>query len=255
MDVLYEKITELNDKLTSIIEQVDEYDSVTINSVCAIVDQTNEMLDYCDAHREVHPTHRETPDGGHGRTRTRTRIGGPNPFGVTRGGNHISGGTTHEFRTPSLPRLVEPIVNALGNQNFSFYQGSGSGGGVDLFFSGTVTGDSDGPGGIMSNLLGDLFRDLGHLGVQSHTATQDDVVVSLPQELVQMLEVGDEQQIKTNPQAQIQEDCSICKVDYEESDRLKILPCYHVYHQQCIDRWFEQSVHCPICRKDIREFY
>lgn len=31
------------------------------------------------------------------------------------------------------------------------------------------------------------------------------------------------------------------------------LDCNHEFHQPCIDQWYNQSVHCPVCRHDIRE--
>jgi hypothetical protein len=31
------------------------------------------------------------------------------------------------------------------------------------------------------------------------------------------------------------------------------LDCTHDFHQPCIDQWFNTSVHCPVCRHDIRE--
>jgi hypothetical protein len=30
--------------------------------------------------------------------------------------------------------------------------------------------------------------------------------------------------------------------------------CRHIFHKNCIDRWFENHVICPVCRADIREF-
>ncbi len=29
--------------------------------------------------------------------------------------------------------------------------------------------------------------------------------------------------------------------------------CGHRFHRTCIDQWFRQNVHCPVCRHDIRE--
>jgi len=34
----------------------------------------------------------------------------------------------------------------------------------------------------------------------------------------------------------------------------KLRTCNHMFHKNCIDRWFESHVHCPVCRADIREF-
>ncbi|KAL3498100.1 hypothetical protein ACH5RR_040832 [Cinchona calisaya] len=46
--------------------------------------------------------------------------------------------------------------------------------------------------------------------------------------------------------------CYICLVEYEEGDSVRILPCHHEYHKECIDRWLKE-VHrvCPLCRGDV----
>jgi hypothetical protein len=28
--------------------------------------------------------------------------------------------------------------------------------------------------------------------------------------------------------------------------------CHHTFHKSCIDTWFQENVHCPVCRHDIR---
>ena len=48
--------------------------------------------------------------------------------------------------------------------------------------------------------------------------------------------------------------CAICQDMIRADDTARRLrPCRHVYHQTCIDQWFERSVFCPTCRHDIRE--
>jgi hypothetical protein len=48
--------------------------------------------------------------------------------------------------------------------------------------------------------------------------------------------------------------CSICQDSLLGTDSARrIRSCNHVYHQICIDQWFEGSVRCPSCRHDIRE--
>lgn len=47
--------------------------------------------------------------------------------------------------------------------------------------------------------------------------------------------------------------CQICFSDYSEGEQLRMLPCFHDYHVQCIDRWLKKNVTCPICRADISE--
>ncbi|KAM3583054.1 hypothetical protein VKS41_004809 [Umbelopsis sp. WA50703] len=45
--------------------------------------------------------------------------------------------------------------------------------------------------------------------------------------------------------------CSICLDDYQAMDKLLLLPCHHEYHKACIDRWFDTSQMCPVCRFKI----
>ncbi|MEQ2206777.1 hypothetical protein XENOCAPTIV_002813, partial [Xenoophorus captivus] len=33
--------------------------------------------------------------------------------------------------------------------------------------------------------------------------------------------------------------CQICFCDYTDGEKLRILPCFHDYHVQCIDRWLK----------------
>jgi hypothetical protein len=59
----------------------------------------------------------------------------------------------------------------------------------------------------------------------------------------------------------VEANCAICQENESPRDvpglsngwrKLKI--CNHLFHKNCIDRWFENHVHCPICRADIRDF-
>lgn len=45
--------------------------------------------------------------------------------------------------------------------------------------------------------------------------------------------------------------CHICFNDYSSGEKLRMLPCLHDYHCQCIDRWLKDHSNCPICRVDI----
>lgn len=40
--------------------------------------------------------------------------------------------------------------------------------------------------------------------------------------------------------------CSICMCDYTLNERLKILPCFHEFHGECIEKWIVVSILC--CR-------
>ena len=48
------------------------------------------------------------------------------------------------------------------------------------------------------------------------------------------------------------ETCCICLDDFEEGDKLRILPCDHAYHSKCIDSWLVKHKRiCPQCRKRV----
>ncbi|XP_076417948.1 uncharacterized protein LOC102908123 isoform X2 [Peromyscus maniculatus bairdii] len=45
--------------------------------------------------------------------------------------------------------------------------------------------------------------------------------------------------------------CTICLAEYTESSRIRILPCSHEYHDECIDNWLPEKSNCPICRRQV----
>ncbi|KAH9550562.1 hypothetical protein CY35_10G078300 [Sphagnum magellanicum] len=47
-------------------------------------------------------------------------------------------------------------------------------------------------------------------------------------------------------------ECAVCLSDFEEEDDLRLLPgCKHVFHQDCIDVWFQSHSTCPLCRASL----
>ncbi|KAJ8379049.1 hypothetical protein AAFF_G00231400 [Aldrovandia affinis] len=48
-------------------------------------------------------------------------------------------------------------------------------------------------------------------------------------------------------------ECQICFSSYTEGEELRMLPCLHDYHVNCIDRWLKENATCPICRVDVSE--
>ncbi|XP_072963990.1 uncharacterized protein [Typha angustifolia] len=74
--------------------------------------------------------------------------------------------------------------------------------------------------------------------------------VPAPEEVVECLPV--KVYIKAKHQIDEAAQCYVCLVEYEEGDRLRILPCNHEFHLTCIDKWLKE-IHrvCPLCRGDV----
>ena len=42
--------------------------------------------------------------------------------------------------------------------------------------------------------------------------------------------------------------CVICLQDFNNGEKATILPCFHIFHTECIKNWFENENTCPICK-------
>lgn len=45
--------------------------------------------------------------------------------------------------------------------------------------------------------------------------------------------------------------CLVCQFAFEEGEKLRVLPCGHHFHTECIDQWLSQKHECPYCRQSI----
>ena len=46
-------------------------------------------------------------------------------------------------------------------------------------------------------------------------------------------------------------ECSICLCNFESSDRVGKLPCRHMYHEDCLNKWIDKHNTCPVCRLEL----
>ncbi|KAA8499741.1 E3 ubiquitin-protein ligase [Porphyridium purpureum] len=46
--------------------------------------------------------------------------------------------------------------------------------------------------------------------------------------------------------------CVICLESFEALDRVRRIPCSHLYHASCFLTWFRISMRCPLCNKNAR---
>ncbi|GFY99664.1 RING/U-box superfamily protein [Actinidia rufa] len=80
-------------------------------------------------------------------------------------------------------------------------------------------------------------------------------VVSLPapEAVVDSFPVRCHRKPDTTESADDDAQCYICLSEYEESDKIRVLPCRHEFHMMCVDKWLKE-IHgvCPLCRGDVR---
>tara|TARA_A100001015_G_C15006654_1_gene721016 strand:+ start:904 stop:1419 length:516 start_codon:yes stop_codon:yes gene_type:complete len=50
-------------------------------------------------------------------------------------------------------------------------------------------------------------------------------------------------------------ECSICLDVVENNDFVKLINCKHIFHKSCIDEWQKINNTCPLCRKNISNYY
>ena len=48
--------------------------------------------------------------------------------------------------------------------------------------------------------------------------------------------------------------CSVCFEQFVEDEYVRVLPCGHRYHIECVDRWLaSKSIRCPMCQHPADE--
>ena len=45
--------------------------------------------------------------------------------------------------------------------------------------------------------------------------------------------------------------CIICMEEFEEKEKVKLLPCGHIFHNNCIKQWLLKQKTCPFCKSEI----
>ncbi|KAL1199320.1 E3 ubiquitin-protein ligase [Cardamine amara subsp. amara] len=47
--------------------------------------------------------------------------------------------------------------------------------------------------------------------------------------------------------------CCICLARYGDDEQVRELPCSHVFHVDCVDKWLKINATCPLCKKEVGE--
>jgi len=57
-----------------------------------------------------------------------------------------------------------------------------------------------------------------------------------------------------HPWFESQVDCAICLSEFVKGDKVRILPCNHIFHMEEVDEWLIQRKKlCPVCKSDVTQ--
>lgn len=111
----------------------------------------------------------------------------------------------------------------------------------ELPFSGDSTG-------AFANILTTIFSGI-LTNFRAHEP--DDVALPLTEESFKKLE---EMKYAEFQDTNKSDKCTICQEQFEPTTNIKILPCRHIFHIECIGEWLKNYHYkCPLCRKECGE--
>ena len=95
-----------------------------------------------------------------------------------------------------------------------------------------------------------------HIVLNNNHNNNDDHLQLLNEDNIDSINRGlTTQQIECLPNKilnkELEDRCSICLLKQKINDEIRILPCTHQYHSQCIDQWLYQRSNCPICKTEV----
>ncbi|KAG9456209.1 hypothetical protein H6P81_000717 [Aristolochia fimbriata] len=99
-----------------------------------------------------------------------------------------------------------------------------------------------------------LFEVLDEIHRQPVSLSLSVVSVPAPEAIVNSLPLKSYCRTTTVESGDDMDQCYICLVEYEEEEKIRVLPCHHEFHMSCIDKWLKE-IHgvCPLCRRDVCE--
>ena len=91
----------------------------------------------------------------------------------------------------------------------------------------------------MNNMMNNMFMNMNNMNNM-------DMNNGVERDILDTLEAS-----KLNDISHLEEDkknCIICLEDFKTGDEVIYLPCFHVFHKDCILEWFRGHDYCPICK-------
>ncbi|XP_022755248.1 uncharacterized RING finger protein C4G3.12c-like isoform X2 [Durio zibethinus] len=99
-----------------------------------------------------------------------------------------------------------------------------------------------------------LFEVLDEIHRQPVSLSLSMVSLPAPESVVDSFPLKSHKKVDAAEGGDAVEQCYICLAEYEEGDKIRVLPCQHEFHMSCVDKWLKE-IHgvCPLCRGDVRQ--
>eukprot|EP00928_Gymnodinium_smaydae_P072375 TRINITY_DN55749_c0_g1_i1.p1 TRINITY_DN55749_c0_g1~~TRINITY_DN55749_c0_g1_i1.p1 ORF type:complete len:359 (+),score=90.80 TRINITY_DN55749_c0_g1_i1:78-1154(+) len=108
---------------------------------------------------------------------------------------------------------------------------------VGLLGQALSQGDGQGARSVLSALLGGA---LPQQGIDANTVARRTLITTLG-----------EQDQNSGGLSEEHRTCMVCLEEFRGGDEVRILPCLHRYHRECVDNWLAVNRHCPVCKHDV----
>jgi len=82
---------------------------------------------------------------------------------------------------------------------------------------------------------------------QLQSSLEDELKQGLPKEMID--------KVKRMKMGKSGQDCSVCSEGFRKGEKIRKLPCKHIFHDKCIMPWLEKNSTCPNCRFNLFEFF
>jgi hypothetical protein len=82
---------------------------------------------------------------------------------------------------------------------------------------------------------------------QLQSSLEDEMKQGLPKEMIE--------KVKRMKMGKSGQDCSVCSDGFRKGEKIRKLPCKHIFHDKCIMPWLDKNSTCPNCRFNLLEFF
>lgn len=93
------------------------------------------------------------------------------------------------------------------------------------------------------------FQELPEYKIFKYILCLPDFITSLPILLYKQNYIEDDEE--TKEEESVNDICVICRMNFINGDEIRKLPCTHIYHRKCIDKWLMGKRSCPTCKHTI----